>query len=139
MPQQAKPTSTQYEGLLRQQLRATETLDGIFVVGPALTVAITTERLIVVGPTPPNGWGLKSIPWRLVTSMEPDPATAGSVRLRHEVTGKRTSGAWVSTPESGAGEQAGPPPGELLFVLPEDDGTLTALLDTRIKEAHQPQ
>jgi hypothetical protein len=63
-----------YENLLRQQLHPAEVLDGIFASGPALTVAITSDRLFIIAPTSPNGWELKSIPWRLLTEMVPDPS-----------------------------------------------------------------
>ena len=63
----------QYEQLLRDRLGPNETLDGI-LTGPTLTAAVTSERLIIVGPAQPNGWEMKSLPWRLVKQLQQEPA-----------------------------------------------------------------
>src|SRR4051812_1202251 len=55
------------ERLLRQQLRAGEALDEVFLMALHGMAAVTSERLLVIRPTKANGWEMKSLPWRLVT------------------------------------------------------------------------
>jgi hypothetical protein len=133
---QSEPTSV-YERLLREQLRAPETLDGIFVAGPAATVAITSDRLLIVKPTPPNGWEMKSIPWRLVTGIEIEAADETTIRLRFEVTGKRTSPNSGASESTTADDPTAEPPGELRLTLPDDGGEMADLMKSRLASARQ--
>jgi len=128
----------EHERLLRQQLRPTEVLDGIFAAGASSTIAVTSDRLLVIAPSNPNGWALKSIPWRLVRALESEahegaPAGEQVVRLRYSVTAKKPP-QWRGGTEPNVLNLDAAPLGELLLVLPEDGGRIEALLGTHVPE-----
>jgi hypothetical protein len=130
-------TAAWFENLLRQQVRPTEILDCVFSAGPTLTIAITSERLLVAGPSYSNGWALKAIPWRLITEIEPMPSDGQPpegqvVRVRYEVTVKKPA-AWQMSRGPSLDENVdNQPPGELVLVLPSDGGRTAQLLRARI-------
>ena len=74
-----------YERLLRQQLRDGEALDGIFSSGPNRSVAITSERLIIVVSSDHAGWEMKSIPWRLLTEKTSDESEDNALEAGHTI------------------------------------------------------
>ena len=131
-----------YEALLRQQLVVGEELDAIFASGPDVMVAITADRLIVVATEHPNGWALKSIPWRLLSEVTSEPgddqsSPASVVHLRYS-TPERVAGRKVqpreTDPEVAGDEigQAASPPNELVLVLPKPGARLARLLRARL-------
>ncbi len=131
-----------YERLLRQQLRPAEVLDGIFASGPTLTIAITSDRLLIIAPTGPNGWELKSIPWRLLTEIVPDPSGAAldaeaAIHLRYaqpDKTGSRTVPRRDVDPEADTpdDEPVSAPANELILALPRRSGRMASLLRARL-------
>lgn len=139
-----QPLSTpRYEQLLREQLRPSEVLDGIFEVGSSVSAAITSERLLTVGPAQPNGWEMKSIPWRLMTALTVDAA-------ENELSQVRTMHLQYAVPRRAGGRRAPVLPGvqwvvsaaaataspeplvELTFTLEADGPLMATLLNARI-------
>jgi hypothetical protein len=130
-----------HERLLRQQLREGETLDGIGLVGRNRTAAVTPERLLIIGPTKANGWELKSLPWRLVTSMSMeapshDLTASSRMHLHFEASVKASprGGNPLHPPLAFPSADDPPldPPGELTLTLAADAQPLTELLHARL-------
>ncbi|HZT07460.1 MAG TPA: hypothetical protein VFC51_10560 [Chloroflexota bacterium] len=134
-----------YEAILRQQLRPGEVLDGVFMSGPDLTVAITSDRLMLMGPSSSNGWELKWIPWRLLAEMLPDEceessAEESAVHLRYVLPGWPSSrkASRRATDEEIAAGPAEPPQApctDLFLKLPLHGSEMGALLRARLARA----
>jgi len=129
------------ERLLRQQLHPGEALDGVFPVALHGTVAVTSERLLVIRPTKANGWELKSLPWRFVTALTVE-ATSDELReesllhLHYDAPTKTgTRGGNPLHPPLALAVEAPPqadPPGEMLLRLTANGQHLTLLLRARL-------
>ena len=135
-----------YERLLRDRLTPTEVLDGI-LVGPTLTAAVTSERLLIVGPAKPNGWQMKSLPWYMVTEMALDAPEGGGtdeqvVHLHYLLPTKASrhkAPAWLTAPGPGANDNVDTGPSvELILMLPSDGGRMADLLSAHIADG-RPQ
>jgi len=61
------------ERLLREQLRAGEVVDGVFILGDGRSAVITSERILIGGTNGTKSWAMAwaitSIPWRLITGV----------------------------------------------------------------------
>ena len=118
-----------YQRLLNERLQPGETLDGI-IQGPIFTAAITAERLLIIGPIKPNGWEMKSVPWRFVSLVTDGEPEENKIQLRcsrppsRRSTGSNADAAVAAPPDPEEGS-------EMTFTLPEDGGHLIALLSAR--------
>jgi len=138
-----------YDRLLRQQLRKGETIDGIFASGPTRSVAITSERLIVVTSSDHAGWELKAIPWGLLTEVafdasEGEDPTGVTIRLHYDAP-NRASVRKAAAPrdvEAGAEGEAPPEPSvptnELDVVVPKKSAKMAAALRARLASVNVP-
>jgi hypothetical protein len=135
-------TDQRWARLLQQQLHPGEVLDGVFAVGQDRTAAVTSERFMIAGPTDPDGWALKSIPWRLINWTVVDLVAEGAepaqaVRLTYALPARPAPRMVAPTEQAlAAGDlpealSATEPPGELLLLLAGKEETLTALLSAR--------
>jgi len=129
------------ERLLRQQLRAGEALDEVFLMALHGTAAVTSERLLVIRPTKANGWEMKSLPWRLVTALTVEATShelpvESLLHLHYDAPIKTgTRGGYPQKPPLALAEEATPhtdPPGEMMLRLTADCQHLTMLLRTRL-------
>jgi len=129
----------QYSQLLRQQLLPGETLDGIFSCGSDVTVALTSDRLIQIVPSLPNGWSLKAIPWRLLTELtldpsedsEDSPAPENTIRLQYAVPDKaryKTAPRSVEPDQGVESEPKARPQTDLVLNLTPQNQKLAALI-----------
>ncbi|MEA2639034.1 MAG: hypothetical protein QOF51_428 [Chloroflexota bacterium] len=144
MTSENEAASQRRDRLLREQLRPGETLDGVFVADDDTSVAVTSERLLIMRPSKPNGWEMKAIPWRLMTSVTLEPpenkrSGLTIVRLVYALPGKTggRGGAPLQRAPWLATEPAAPadPPGELTLSLPTDAKRMAKLLNARIPVA----
>jgi hypothetical protein len=131
-----------HERLLRERLHSGEVIEGI-LRGPTLTAAVTPERLLTVGPAEPNGWEMKSLPWRLIgiAPSEADDSDSDQKTIHLVYFRPVRVKAPRQVPTEGDAEPAPhevpepQPSGEMVFVLPSDGGKMAALLTARVSGA----
>ena len=133
-----------YTQLLKEQLRPGETLDGIFSSGPDVMVALTSDRLILISSSLPNGWSLKSIPWRLLTEKMPNASEddalveTGTLQLRYTLPDNarhKSAPRTVDPDATSENEPKATQPIDLVLSLSSESDKIAALVRSHLPSA----